>query len=143
MLYTIRQVAELTGFSPDTLRYYEKIGLLKSPERGLGGVRTYSDDNVLSLNSINCLKKTGLSLEDIKEFIQEGQCFENHSSMWDLDDIQTLSNRSKILSEHLNSMEKQRRELDDIIKRTKEKLDYYNDILNGNIKLEEVKEISK
>jgi DNA-binding transcriptional MerR regulator len=142
-MYTIRQVAELTGFSPDTLRYYEKIGLLKSPQRSSGGVRTYSDDDVNLVTSLNCLKKTGLSLEDIKEFIQEGQCFENHSSMWDLDDIQTLSSRSKILSEHLNSMEKQRRELDDIIKRTKEKLDYYNDILNGNIKLEEVKEISK
>jgi MerR family transcriptional regulator, aldehyde-responsive regulator len=45
-MYTIRQVAEITGFSPDTLRYYEKIGLLKSPERGSGGIRTYSNDNV-------------------------------------------------------------------------------------------------
>ncbi|MBW7453827.1 MerR family transcriptional regulator [Paenibacillus sepulcri] len=142
-MYTIRQFAELTGFSPDTLRYYEKIGLLKSPQRSSGGVRTYSDDDVHLVRSVHCLKKTGLSLEDIKEFIQESQFFENHSSMWDLDDRQTLSSRSKILTEHLNSMEKQRRELDDIIKRTKEKLDYYNDILNGNIKLEEVKEISK
>jgi DNA-binding transcriptional MerR regulator len=136
-MYTIRQVAELTGFSPDTLRYYEKIGLLKSPQRGSGGVRTYNDDNVHQLSSLNCLKKTGLSLEDIKEFIQEDQCFENHSSRWDVDEIQTLSSRSKILSKHLNRMEKQRRELDDIIKRTKEKLDYYNEILNGNIKLEQ------
>jgi DNA-binding transcriptional MerR regulator len=142
-MYTIRQVAELTGFSPDTLRYYEKIGLLMSPERGSGGVRTYSDDNVLMLTSINCLKKTGLSLDDIKEFIQDDQCFNNHSSMWDVDDIKTLSSRSKILSEHLNRMEKQRQELDDIIKLTNEKLDYYNKILNENTKLEEVKEISK
>jgi DNA-binding transcriptional MerR regulator len=132
-MYTIRQVAELTGFSPDTLRYYEKIGLLKSPERGSGGVRTYSDDNVHLLTSLNCLKKTGLSLEDIKEFIQEGQCFENHSSMWDLDDIQPLSSRSKILAEHLNRMEKQRQELDDIIKRTKEKLHFYNEILTTKV----------
>lgn len=128
-MYTIRQVAELTGFSPDTLRYYEKIGLLKSPLRGSGGVRTYNDENVQLLTSLNCLKKTGLSLEDIKEFIQAGHCFEKHSSMWDADDIQTLSSRSKILSKHLNRMEKQRRELDDIIKRTKEKLDYYNEIM--------------
>jgi DNA-binding transcriptional MerR regulator len=142
-MYTIRQVAELTGFSPDTLRYYEKIGLLKSPERGSGGVRTYSDDNVLLLTSINCLKKTGLSLEDIKEFMQDDQCFNKHSSMWSDDDIKTLSSRSKILSEHLNKMEEQRQELDDIIKLTKKKLDYYNEILNENTKLEVVEEISK
>jgi DNA-binding transcriptional MerR regulator len=142
-MYTIRQVADLTGFSPDTIRYYEKIGLLKSPERGSGGVRTYSDDNVQMLASLNCLKKTGLSLEDIKEFMQDDQCFNNHSSKWNVDDIKTISSRSKILSEHLNRMEKQRQELDDLIKLTKKKLDYYNEILNENIKLEEVEEISK
>jgi DNA-binding transcriptional MerR regulator len=142
-MYTIRQVAKLTGFSPDTLRYYEKIGLLKSPERSSGGVRTYSNDNVQLLTSINCLKKTGLSLEDIKEFIQEDQCFNNHSSMWNVEEIKTISSRSNILSEHLNRMEKQRQELDDIIQLTKKKLDYYNEILNENIKLEEAEEISK
>jgi DNA-binding transcriptional MerR regulator len=142
-MYSIRQVAKITGFSPDTLRYYEKIGLFKSPQRGKGGVRKYTDDNIHLLTSLNCLKKTGLSLEDIKEFIHEGQCFENHSLVWDVDDIHTLLSRSKIFSEHLNRMEKQRRELDDIIEQTKMKLDYYNQILNGNIKLEELKEISK
>jgi DNA-binding transcriptional MerR regulator len=142
-MYTIRQVSELTGFSPDTLRYYEKIGLLKSPERGSGGVRAYSDDNVQLLTSLNCLKKTGLSLEDIKEFVLEGQCFNNDSSMWNVDDIKAISSRSKILSEHLNRMEKQRQELDDIINLTKEKLVYYNKILNENTKIEEVEEISK
>jgi DNA-binding transcriptional MerR regulator len=142
-MYTIRQVAELTGFSPDTLRYYEKIGLLKSPERGSGGVRTYNDDNVLMLASLNCLKKTGLSLEDIKEFMQDDQCFNNRSSMWNVDDIKTLSSRSKILSKHLNRMEKQRQELDDIIKLTKNKLDYYNEILHENTKIKEAEEISK
>jgi DNA-binding transcriptional MerR regulator len=142
-MYTIRQVAELTGFSPDTLRYYEKIGLLNSPQRGSGGVRAYSDDNVQMMNSINCLKKTGLSLEDIKEFIQEGQCFNNHSSLWSVDDLKTVSSRSKILSEHLISMEKQRQELDEIINLTKQKLDYYNEILNENIKLEGGEKISQ
>jgi DNA-binding transcriptional MerR regulator len=142
-MYTIRQVAELTGFSPDTLRYYEKIGLLMSPERGSGGVRTYSDENVLMLTSINCLKKTGLSLEDIKEFMQDDQCFNNHSSMWNVDDIKTILSRSNILTEHLNKMEEQRRELDAIIKLTKVKLDYYNKILNENTKLDKAEEISK
>lgn len=128
-MYTIRQAAELTGFSPDTLRYYEKIGLLKSPQRVSGGVRIYSEDNVHLLTSLNCLKKTGLSLEDMKEFIQEGQCFKNHTSKCDVDDIQTISSRSKILSNHLDRMEKQRQELDAIIQLTKERLLFYTEKL--------------
>ncbi|MDF2647138.1 MAG: Transcriptional regulator, MerR [Paenibacillus sp.] len=142
-MYTIRQVAELTGFSPDTLRYYEKIGLLKSPQRGSGDVRLYSDDNVRLVKSINCLKGTGLSLENIKEFIQEGQCFANPSALWGDDDVQAISSRSEILSKHLNRMEQQRQDLDDIIKQTKDKLDYYNGILNENIKPITEKELSK
>ncbi|WP_025847240.1 MerR family transcriptional regulator [Paenibacillus ehimensis] len=142
-MYTIRQTAELTGFSPDTLRYYEKIGLVQSPPRGPGGVRRYSEDNVRLLASLNCLKKTGLSLEEIKEFFQEGQCFQNRSSMWDTNELRTLSSRRKILSGHLNRMEQQRRELDDIIRLTKEKLDYYDKILNNHANLEADKEVSK
>ncbi|MBU7320756.1 MerR family transcriptional regulator [Paenibacillus oleatilyticus] len=142
-MYTIRQAAELTGFSPDTLRYYEKIGILKSPPRGPGGVRRYSEDNVRLLASLNCLKKTGLSLEEIKEFFQEGQCFANHSSVWEPDEIQTLSSRRKILSGHLDRMEQQRRELDNIIQLTKEKLDYYDKMLNEHVNLEEDKEVQK
>lgn len=45
-MYTIGNVAEMTGFSPDTLRYYEKIGLLPKPERSKGGKRTYDDDSI-------------------------------------------------------------------------------------------------
>lgn len=129
-MYTIRQAAERTGFSPDTLRYYEKIGLLRSPSRGAGEVRRYSEEDVRQALSIQCLKRTGLSLEDIKEFIQEGQCFANRPSDWSDDDLQTLSGRSRILAEHLDRMERQRQALDDLMKQTQEKLDYYNAILD-------------
>ncbi|MET3287564.1 UNVERIFIED_CONTAM: DNA-binding transcriptional MerR regulator [Brevibacillus sp. OAP136] len=128
-MYTIRQVAALTGFSPDTLRYYEKIGLLPSPQRGPSGKRTYNDDNVRQLVSIRCLKKTGLSLEAIKDFISEGQCFANHSPSWTAEELHLLASRQKILSTHLDQMEKQRRELDALITETKQKLDYYKHIL--------------
>ncbi|GAA3401454.1 MerR family transcriptional regulator [Paenibacillus hodogayensis] len=128
-MYTIRQVAERTGFSPDTLRYYEKIRLVEPPPmRGAGGVRLYSEDDVRMLSSLHCLKKTGLSLDDIKEFIQEGRCFANHANLND-DDLHKVADRVQILAGHLEQMEQQRQELDTIIQRTKEKLDAYNAIL--------------
>jgi DNA-binding transcriptional MerR regulator len=132
-LYTIRQVAEQTGFSPDTLRYYEKIGLLQSPQRGAGGMRMYSDDNVGLLASVGCLKKTGLSLEEIKEFMQEGRCFRNRSSGWSTDELQTLESRRDILAEHLRRMEKQREELESLIQSTQTKLNYYDKLLGQNV----------
>ncbi|MDR9855049.1 MerR family transcriptional regulator [Paenibacillus sp. VCA1] len=129
-MYTIRQAAEVTGFSPDTLRYYEKIGLLNSPSRGPGDVRQYSDDDVKQLTSIHCLKKTGLSLEDLKEFIQNGECYKSSSNVLTDEDLRKILSRRDILSKHLENMERQYQELKTIIDRTKANLEYYNEILN-------------
>ncbi|WNQ11099.1 MerR family transcriptional regulator [Paenibacillus aurantius] len=128
-MYTIRQAAEMTGFSPDTLRYYEKIGLVESPERGPGGVRSYSSHQVQRLASLHCLKKTGLSLEEMKEFLEEGQCLANRRSGWSEDEIRLIRSRSRILAKHLRSMEKQREEMNTIIEQTKEKLRFYEERL--------------
>ena len=109
-MYTIRQVAEVTGFSPDTLRYYEKLGLVEPARRGHGRVRTYSDDHVYALTVVKCLKKTGLSLEAIKEFLQERQILE-HGEFPQRGDEHSVVKRIKLLSEHLERMEEQRRGL--------------------------------
>ncbi|TDF95130.1 MerR family transcriptional regulator [Paenibacillus piri] len=127
-MYTIRQVAEMTEFSPDTLRYYEKLGFLKPLRKEPGGVRLYSDDNVHLLKSLKCLKKTGLSLEEIKEFFQEGQICIHRSPVRD-EEAATISGRINILSEHLSKMEEQRRELEEIIKDTKRKLYFYHELM--------------
>ena len=143
-MYTIRQVAELTGFSPDTLRYYEKIGLVESPRRGSGGVRTYGSDDVRRLTSIQCLKKTGLSLEEMKKFIQDGRCLKKiPSSAWSAEDLRSISSRSALLAEHLSRMEQQRRDLDAIIEETREKLQYYREIMDDAADSETLRGIAK
>lgn len=128
-MYTIKQAAELTGFSPDTLRYYEKIGLLQSPPRGPGRVRSYREDDMRQLKALQCLKKVGLSLDDMKDFLQAGQCFANHGPDWSADELRLLSNRSGLLAEHLERMEQQRRELDELIGETRAKLEQYDRML--------------
>lgn len=124
----------MTGFSPDTLRYYEKLGLLDPTQRGPGGVRAYSDDNVHVLAALKCLKQTGLSLEHIKEFIQVGQVPGTCLSTLSGNEIPILS-RVKILSEHLNRLEEQRRELEKIIQETKQKLHHYNELLGKKVEV--------
>lgn len=67
--YSISQVCELTGFSADTLRYYEKAGLLPGVMRR-SGRRVYTEANIAMIKLIDCLKKTGMPLENIAKFMR-------------------------------------------------------------------------
>lgn len=69
MFYTIGKVAEKLNISAHTLRYYDKEGLLPFVERSAGGIRMFKDTDFAWLNTIECLKKTGMSIKDIKFFI--------------------------------------------------------------------------
>jgi len=67
---TIKQVAMQTGITPDTIRYYEKIALLPKPKRKDNGHRFYQQEDIETIHLINCLKKTGMPLEEIKPFLE-------------------------------------------------------------------------
>src|SRR3954464_10252721 len=58
--FSPREVADKTGFSLDTLRYYEKIGLLASVARSSGGRRVFTEDDVAWLGILQGLRETGL-----------------------------------------------------------------------------------
>ena len=69
MTYTISETAKLLNVAPSTIRYYDKEGLLPFVERSNGGIRIFTEENFQWLYIIECLKKTGLSIKDIKRFI--------------------------------------------------------------------------
>jgi Predicted transcriptional regulators len=109
MLFTVKQVKEMTGISPYTLRFYEKEGVLPQVERDVNGVRLYSDINISWINTVLALRSTGLSLEEIKyytELYMRGD--------------ETLQQRKKILTEQRTKVEDQ---ITHLIK-TLEKLNY-------------------
>ena len=63
------------GMAPSTLRYYDKEGLLPFVERSTGGARVFKDTDLEWLVLIECLKKTGMPIREIREFVtwyQEG-----------------------------------------------------------------------
>lgn len=66
--FRISAVARRTGFSPATLRYYERIDLLR-PERGPNGYRRYTDKDVELLGFIARAKRLGLSLDQIQRLV--------------------------------------------------------------------------
>ncbi|QJD82770.1 MerR family transcriptional regulator [Cohnella herbarum] len=129
-MYTIGQVVEMTGFGHDTLRYYEKIGLLMPQRKRPRGARVFNDDDLRLLSGLKCLKRLGLSLEEIKTFTSTKRCVTDRLSMNDGDEA-VLRERIVLLKDNLVRMETQRRELDELIDRTKNNIRMYNELLDG------------
>lgn len=67
-MYTIGQVSEMTGLPVSTLRYYDKEGLFPGMERQ-SGIRKFGDRELEALRVIECLKKSGLEIRDIRQFM--------------------------------------------------------------------------
>ncbi|USL45313.1 MerR family transcriptional regulator [Priestia megaterium] len=129
-LFSIQEVARMTGLSAHTLRYYEKIGLLSSPLRK-GGKRRYTEGEIRLLKFMKMLKQTGMSLEDIQEFLKDGCLLENiDSTAIQLKKIQT---RADILNKHLLLLEKQKQAIETVMNVTKEKLETYETMI-GDLK---------
>ncbi|GFN32912.1 MerR family transcriptional regulator [Paenibacillus xylaniclasticus] len=68
--YTIKGAAIETGLTEDTIRYYERIGLLTRAERKPNRHRVYRQEDVETMKKITCFRKTGMSLESIKPYLQ-------------------------------------------------------------------------
>jgi DNA-binding transcriptional MerR regulator len=65
----IGQISKRTGASVDTIRFYERNGLLAPPLRTQGGFRLYSADDLSTLQFIRSLQNLGFSLNEIREFL--------------------------------------------------------------------------
>ncbi len=68
--YSIKQASKKTGLTEDAIRYYEKIGLLPYAKRKRNGHRIYDEEDIELMELIICLKKTGMSLNEMKNILQ-------------------------------------------------------------------------
>jgi MerR family transcriptional regulator, aldehyde-responsive regulator len=71
----IADVSEQYGISPDTLRYYERIGLIRPVNRNASGIRDYTEIDLRRVDFIKCMRSAGLPIETLIEYVglvQEG-----------------------------------------------------------------------
>lgn len=100
MLYTVGEMAKKIGVAPSTLRYYDKEGLLPFVERSGGGIRMFKDSDMESINIIECLKKTGMTIKEIKQFID-----------WCREGDSTIENRLALIDRQRENVLKQMEQL--------------------------------
>ena len=67
---TIKDVCEKFGITADTLRYYEKVGAIPKVGRSQGGIREYDDEALSWVQNAVCLRKAGVSVEAIAEYVR-------------------------------------------------------------------------
>jgi len=66
---TISEVSKKFDLTPDTLRYYERIGLIPNVGRSSGGIRDYNEEDCRWIEFIKCMRNAGLPVETLIEYV--------------------------------------------------------------------------
>ncbi|HIX84335.1 MAG TPA: MerR family transcriptional regulator [Candidatus Megamonas gallistercoris] len=115
---TIKEISEKTDVSADTLRYYERIGLLPAVPRRPNGIREYDEFFIHWIAFIQDLKSLGMSLEAILDYIKLAK----------LGDI-SKEERKQIIMEVQNTLLDKIRILHTMVKKNNYHLEHYDDVL--------------
>ncbi|MFD0901795.1 MerR family transcriptional regulator [Actinomadura sediminis] len=112
--YSPAETAEKSGFSIDTLRYYEKIGLLSRIARNASGRRVFTDDDLRWLGMLRCLRETGMPIAEMLRYTELAR-----------GGGETLPERLELLQAHDRRVEERIARLRDQQKQIHWKIDLY------------------
>lgn len=121
MEYTIGQVSQIFNLPVSTLRYYDKQGLFPNLERR-SGIRKFSDRDLEAIRIIECLKRSGLEIKDIKSFMD-----------WCIEGAATYPQRKALFDKQKETVEAEIEHLSRVLDMLKFKCWYYEQaISDGN-----------
>ena len=115
---TITEVSEKFGLSQDTLRYYERIGLIPPVNRNKSGNRDYTETDCKWVNFIKCMRNAGLSIEILIEYVtlfQQGN--------------DTIASRKQLLFEQRKQIVEKIEELQSTLNYLDKKIDGYDELM--------------
>ena len=120
-MYTIGQLSDMFNIPISTLRYYDKEGLFPDIQRR-SGIRIFSDREVEKLRMIECLKKTGMEIRDIREFM-----------LWCQQGAETYEKRRDMLLRQKKAVEAEMERMSQVLDMIRYKCWYYDQaIQDGN-----------
>ena len=111
---TIKQVCDRYGLTPDTLRYYEKIGVIPQVRRSASGIRDYGTEDIGWVENAVCMRNAGVPVERIAEYVKLFQAGDS-----------TFVARRDLLSQVLEELKAQRAQLDETIAQLSYKVGRY------------------
>lgn len=119
---TIKQVCSQYGLTPDTLRYYEKIGVIPEVHRTASGIRDYDETAIGWVENAVCMRSAGVPVESIIEYVRLYQAGDT-----------TLQARRDLLKDVYTSLLKQRQQMDAAIDRLSFKIRRYDVALKKGV----------
>lgn len=122
-LYSMKETCEATGLTYDTLKFYCNEGLIPYVKRNKSNYRVFDDNDIAWIKSLSCLKNCGMSILEMKEYLD--LCLQGE---------QTIPARKVILDVKLHELEQKKQEIQDSIDYIHWKHQFYDDILSGKTK---------
>ena len=120
-MYSIGEVSKMFDLPVSTLRYYDKEGLFPDIQR-VSGIRQFSDNEIEAVRVIECLKKSGLEIKEIKQFME-----------WCSEGPSTYEKRKALFEERRKAVEKEMQQLQKTLDMLSFKCWYYDQaIIDGN-----------
>lgn len=111
---TIKDVSEKYNITPDTLRYYERVGMIPPVTRTSSGVRNYQDSDLSWVELAKCMRGAGLSIEAMIKYVELYQQGDD-----------TFQARLDLLIEQRHLLLEQRKQMDTAIDRLNYKISRY------------------
>ena len=122
-MHSMKEACLLTGMSYENLKFYCNEGLVPNVKRDRNNYRVFSDNDIKWIQSLGCLKRCGMSIEEMKEYLE--LCLEGESS---------IPERKIILERKRKALLEARKEIEDSIAFIDWKQNFYDEVLDGKTK---------
>ena len=117
---TIAEVSKKYNLTQDTIRYYEKEGLIPTIPRTESGIRNFDEESCNWIEFIKCMRNAGLEIEVLKEYVE---LFKQGKS--------TVSKRKELLERQKDKLLKKQKDINETLERLNYKIKLYNEIEAG------------
>ncbi len=119
-MYSMKEACKLTNMNYEKLKYYCKEGLVPNVKRDQNNYRVFDEHDIKWIQSLNCLKKCGMGIAEMKEYLS--LCLQGES---------TIPQRKQILESKRKVLIASMKELQDSIDFIDWKQQFYEDVLSG------------
>lgn len=120
---TIAEVSKKYDLTQDTIRYYERIGLIPTIPRTQNGIRNFDEESCRWIEFIKCMRNAGMEIEILLEYVE---LFKKGKS--------TVKARKELLEEQREKLTQKQRNINATIERLDYKLELYDEIISGKRK---------